>query len=257
MATRNRETHIMKMTATDEMPPVSITLELVEHEDVDHECWYVKRVSDGQYLSAHDDHKHVYWSECDEPWTWEQFTLVSQSQSQKEASYFLKTAHDTFLTVYEHEDEDSTTEDDYISSMWQVDCGMEDDTFEDLLQGDTFIVRVKPTHTHTHTEIENENEEEDDEDNGDEDQEEDQEEEEEEEEAPPTPPVKKVKSVAPPPPSAYIIKKAKKALADKLQQKNPELECSGKDFTKLVTHKWNSMSEETKAKWIDMVKCKK
>lgn len=45
---------------------------------------------DGKYLTAHEDLKHVYWS--DEPDTWETFVKESHGES-----YILKTYHDTYL----------------------------------------------------------------------------------------------------------------------------------------------------------------
>jgi hypothetical protein len=83
--------------------------------DPDTETHYIRRVSDGHYLSAHEDQKHVFWTEPNTNiWTWEQMTLSTLG----ETPHILMTAHGTLLYI---DDEDrlwqgyplSTQEEDY------------------------------------------------------------------------------------------------------------------------------------------------
>ena len=54
------------------------------------DTFHVRRVSDGFYLSAHDNQKHVFWMEPnDDIWTWEQFTFSPDNNN------ILVTAHGT------------------------------------------------------------------------------------------------------------------------------------------------------------------
>ena len=50
--------------------------------DPDTETHYIRRVSDGHYLSAHEDQKHVFWTEPNTNiWTWEQMTLSTLGET--------------------------------------------------------------------------------------------------------------------------------------------------------------------------------
>lgn len=64
--------------------------------DPDTETHYIRRVSDGHYLSAHDDQKHVFWTEPNPNiWTWEQMTLATMGETPQ----VLMTAHGTLLYI--------------------------------------------------------------------------------------------------------------------------------------------------------------
>ena len=68
--------------------------------DPDTETHYIRRVSDGHYLSAHDNQKHVYWMEPNpDIWTWEQMKLTTFG----ETSNVLMTAHGTLMYMDDDE----------------------------------------------------------------------------------------------------------------------------------------------------------
>ena len=74
------------------------------------DTFHVRRVSDGFYLSAHDNLKHVFWMEPhDNIWTWEQFTFSPDNNN------ILVTAHGT-RTYMDPESEE----------MWQCEPEAED-----------------------------------------------------------------------------------------------------------------------------------
>jgi hypothetical protein len=68
--------------------------------DPETETHYLRRVSDGHYLSAHDDCKHVYWTEPNSDiWTWEQVSWDPEKEN------VLTTAHGTWIYLSDDDDE--------------------------------------------------------------------------------------------------------------------------------------------------------
>ena len=77
------------------------------------DTFHVRRVSDGFYLSAHDNQKHVFWmAPNDDIWTWEQFTFSPDNNN------ILVTAHGTQVYM------DPETEE-------MLQCEIEEDPEED------------------------------------------------------------------------------------------------------------------------------
>ena len=65
------------------------------------DTFHVRRVSDGFYLSAHDNQKHVFWmAPHDNIWTWEQFTFCPENNN------ILVTAHGTWIYMGDPETEE-------------------------------------------------------------------------------------------------------------------------------------------------------
>ena len=98
---------------------------LVEY-DPHTETYFVRRKSDGYYLSAHDNLNHVFWIEpSPDIWTWEQFTLTTLGEGlgdddeDNEIKNVLVSAHGTWIWI----DEDD--------NMWQC-VADEDDESNDI-----------------------------------------------------------------------------------------------------------------------------
>ena len=74
------------------------------------DTFHIRRVSDGFYLSAHDNQKHVFWmAPHDNIWTWEQFTFCPENNN------LLVTSHGTRTYMDPETDE-----------MWQCEHPEED-----------------------------------------------------------------------------------------------------------------------------------
>jgi hypothetical protein len=194
-------------------------IDVIIEPDYENGCVYIRRESDGFYMSAHDNKQHIYWTEPnDDIWTWEQYTIEYENR--------LKTSHGTYIMCVE------STNDE----MWQV-----NDTDE------YYILRLSSEYVkekvEKEKEEEKEEEKEDEEDEEDEEEKEEKEEEENEEEKEDEETVNK--------PSAYMLKKTKLAFSEQLLKKNAHL--GETEFKHLVNTKWTSMSEVNKGKWFEFV----
>ena len=93
---------------------------LVEY-DPHTETHFVRRMSDGYYLSAHDNLKHVFWmAPHPDIWTWEQFTLSTLGEGSDDEDNKIKnvlvSTHGTWIWM----DEDD--------NMWQCVADEDDES---------------------------------------------------------------------------------------------------------------------------------
>lgn len=93
---------------------------LVEY-DPHTETHFVRRMSDGYYLSAHDNLKHVFWmAPHPDIWTWEQFTLSTLGEGSDDEDNKIKnvlvSTHGTWIWMDEDE------------NMWQCVADEDDES---------------------------------------------------------------------------------------------------------------------------------
>ena len=183
------------------------------------ETHYVRRKSDGYYLSAHDNLKHVFWMAPNpDIWTWEQFTLTTLNEGSEDEDHEIKnvlvSAHGTW--IYMDEDE----------NMWQC-VADEDDESNDFttmgrLRHDFEIDHDSDNHHGPACW---------------------------EEEAPakdPAPPAKEKRVLSPKQLGLNLFMKAKK---EKVRSENSELAWG--DQKKILGSMWKDLSESQQQKWID------
>ena len=83
---------------------VSIGVEMgLWEDDCGNPCVYLKNPDD-EYLSCHEDGKHVFWHDTEDPWSWEMWYPVVDGDK-----VYLKSCFDTHMTC---DDDDS---------IWQTD----------------------------------------------------------------------------------------------------------------------------------------
>lgn len=102
--------------------------------DPETETHYLRRVSDGHYMSAHDDCKHVYWTEPNKDiWTWEQVSWDPEKEN------VITTAHGTWIYLSEDDDclwqcyppeDDEDTDDVSVHARLKMDFEMDYDSVD-------------------------------------------------------------------------------------------------------------------------------
>ena len=239
----------------------------VEHDE-ENQVVYIRNKSDGHYLTAHENCKHVYWTEPnDDIWTWEQFSLDDDTNA-------LVTSEGMHLW---YNDDDET--------MWQCDStdGVitlkkdSDEDSEDEENDDTKDSEDEENDDTKDSEDEENDETKDSED--DEDDTKDSDEEEEEEDTPPPEPKKKMKNKksdeapkknnkkgadAPKKktkkddepnkkkreatPLMKAVQLFYKATLDKVKKKQPGLKYP--EYKKIMGAMWNELSQKKKDNWI-------
>ena len=114
----------MIMNVNDHWGP-SVWVDVWE-DDCGNPCVYIKNF-EGEYLSCHEDGKHVFWNdvEDDNAWTWEMwYPEVSDDK------IFLKSYHETYMT---HGEEQEIWQTDEKSNVYLED--FEREAFENMMNG--------------------------------------------------------------------------------------------------------------------------
>ena len=98
----------------------------VWEDDCGNPCVYIKNMND-EYLSCHEDGKHVFWNDVqdDDAWTWEMwYPEVCEDK------IFLKSYHDTYM---KHGEDQDIWQTDERSNVYFEDFEL--DAFENMMNG--------------------------------------------------------------------------------------------------------------------------
>ena len=101
------------------------------YDEQDNECVYICD-RNGEYLACHEDGKHVFWHDTDEPWNWEMWYPVVEGEK-----VYLKSHFDTHMTCDDDDNIWQTDETDNVylkmsqSDLDELTIEKEDDNDED------------------------------------------------------------------------------------------------------------------------------
>jgi len=81
-------------------------------DENDSPCFTIQHSSNNYFLTCHDDDKHMWWNETDDPWNWEHFYPVKI----KDNTYKFKSFFDSFFYGNESPDTNWVSDGDF----WQA-----------------------------------------------------------------------------------------------------------------------------------------
>ncbi len=87
-------TQMLKMVWNGEENSNKVFFEMTRDEN-DKPCVRILNKNTGEYLAAHDDEKHIFWNETDEPDTWENWYPFPSQDSDE--CWVIRSTHGTYM----------------------------------------------------------------------------------------------------------------------------------------------------------------